>query len=138
MLDLLIAVVAAASGEGPDLYQAKGHDHGQEEGEPSASPFFQGHGSVRESFVCHHFVLLSTFEHWEDRNTGGRASMASIRFSPLALRPGVSAGLPFQIFLMCAAQPRGEGRGRPWTCQLQVKAASCFLWRIPDRTEHCP
>ena len=65
-----------ASGEGPDLYQAQGHDHGQEEGEPSASPFFQGHGFARESFVCHHFVLLSTFEHWEDRNTGGRAGLA--------------------------------------------------------------
>ena len=44
---------------------------------------------------CHYFVLLS---FGKNRNIGGRAAMARA-LGPIALRPVLSGGLPFSVFL---------------------------------------
>ena len=87
--------LVAAGGKDTDLDQADHHDHGHEDGQ--AAPGHPPQTALRFG------LLLNSFRHsfhspfnYEREIHGSWAGIAVSRGSPLALRPVLSGGLPFQ------------------------------------------
>ena len=98
-------VLLAIGGEGADLDQAEGHDHSHEQGQTSAAKALERMRSFLQSFVSHYFVLLLIFCNRNGILAAGLAWRSAL--APMALRPALSGGLPWSVFLVAR---RGRGR----------------------------